>query len=44
MKIEADRMRNLVIDAKEVEPERQVVREERRSRVDNSPVPNYGNS
>ena len=38
MKIEADRMRNLVIDAKEVEPERQVVREERRSRVDNSPA------
>ena len=38
MRIEADRMRNLVIDAKEVEPERQVVREERRSRVDNSPA------
>ena len=38
MRIEADRMRNLVIDAKEVEPERQVVREERRSRTDNSPA------
>ncbi len=38
MRIEADRMRNLIIDAKEVEPERQVVREERRSRTDNSPA------
>lgn len=37
MRIESDRMRNLIIDAKEVEPERQVVREERRSRTDNSP-------
>jgi len=37
MKLEADRMRNLIIDPKEVEPERQVVREERRSRTDNSP-------
>jgi len=37
MKIEADRMRNLIIDPKEVEPERQVVREERRTRTDNTP-------
>ena len=45
MKIEADRMRNLVIDAKEVEPERQVVREERRARVRIIlRLPNYGNS
>ncbi len=37
MKLEADRMRNLIFEAEQVEPERQVVLEERRSRVDNSP-------
>ena len=37
MEMEADRMTNLVITDKEVEPERQVVLEERRSRVDNNP-------
>lgn len=37
MKMEADRMTNLVITDKEVEPERQVVLEERRSRVSNNP-------
>jgi len=37
MKMEADRMTNLVITDKEVEPERQVVLEERRSRIENNP-------
>ena len=37
MEMEADRMTNLVITDKEVEPERLVVLEERRSRVDNNP-------
>jgi len=37
MEMEADRMTNLVITDKEVEPERMVVLEERRSRVDNNP-------
>ena len=37
MEMEADRMTNLVITPKEVEPERQVVMEERRSRIDNNP-------
>ena len=37
MALEADRMTNLVITPKEVEPERQVVLEERRSRTDNNP-------
>ncbi len=37
MQLEADRMRNLIIDPREVEPERLVVLEERRSRTDNSP-------
>ena len=37
MEMEADRMTNLVITPKEVEPERQVVLEERRSRVENNP-------
>ncbi len=37
MRMEADRMTNLVITDKEVEPERQVVLEERRSRTDNNP-------
>ena len=36
MEMEADRMTNLVITDKEVEPERLVVLEERRSRVDNN--------
>jgi len=38
MEMEADRMTNLVITDAEVEPERQVVLEERRSRVDNDPA------
>ncbi len=37
MRLEADRMRNLVLTDKEVLPERDVVLEERRSRTDNSP-------
>ncbi|MGI9413385.1 MAG: M16 family metallopeptidase [Hyphomicrobiales bacterium] len=37
MEIEADRMTNLVLTDKEVLPERDVVLEERRSRVDNNP-------
>ena len=37
MEMEADRMTNLVITPKEVEPERQVVIEERRMRTDNNP-------
>ncbi len=37
MKLEADRMTNLVISEAQVAPERNVVLEERRSRVDNSP-------
>ena len=37
MKLEADRMTNLVLTDAAIEPERQVVIEERRSRVDNEP-------
>ena len=37
MRLEADRMRNLLFDAKSFEAERQVVLEERRSRTDNDP-------
>ncbi len=37
MKIESDRMANLVITAGQVAPERQVIIEERRMRVDNRP-------
>jgi zinc protease len=37
MDIEADRMRNLVLDPKAVDTEREVIIEERRSRVDNQP-------
>ncbi|MDA0260627.1 MAG: pitrilysin family protein [Proteobacteria bacterium] len=37
MRLEADRMRNLVLDAEAIEAERQVVLEERRSRTDNDP-------
>lgn len=37
MRMEADRMRNLILDAGEIETERQVVLEERRARTDNSP-------
>ena len=37
MEMESDRMTNLVITENEVEPERLVVLEERRSRVDNNP-------
>ena len=42
MKLEADRMRNLIIDKVQIEPERQVVLEERRSRTDNSPAAKLG--
>jgi zinc protease len=38
MEIEADRMRNLVLDAKDVDTEREVIIEERRMRVDNQPA------
>lgn len=38
MKLEADRMTNLVLTDKEVLPERDVVLEERRSRIDNNPA------
>lgn len=37
MEIEADRMTNLVLTDAEIEPERKVVLEERRSRIENSP-------
>lgn len=37
MKLEADRMRGLILEDEQIEPERQVVLEERRSRTDNSP-------
>jgi len=37
MELEADRMRNLIVDAEQVEPERLVVLEERRQHVDNWP-------
>lgn len=42
MKYEANRMTNLVITADEVVPERDVVLEERRSRVDNNPGAQLG--
>ena len=38
MRLEADRMQNLVLTDEVVLPERDVVREERRSRTDNSPA------
>ena len=38
MEMEADRMSNLVLTEKEVVPERDVVLEERRSRIENSPA------
>ncbi|MEK9672350.1 MAG: pitrilysin family protein [Rhodospirillaceae bacterium] len=38
MEMEADRMTNLVLTDEIIEPERQVVREERRSRTDNNPA------
>src|SRR5712692_5448604 len=38
MKLEADRMQNLVISDAVVLPEREVIIEERRSRIDNSPA------
>ncbi len=37
MKLEADRMTNLVLSKKDIKTERDVVTEERRSRVDNNP-------
>ncbi len=42
MKLEADRMRNLIFEDNQIEPERQVVLEERRSRTDNSPGAKLG--
>ncbi|MDA0997612.1 MAG: pitrilysin family protein [Proteobacteria bacterium] len=42
MEMEADRMTNSVITAEQVDPERQVVLEERRSRTDNSPAAQLG--
>ena len=42
MDIEADRMRNLTLDVKEVEIEREVIIEERRMRTDNSPGAQLG--
>jgi len=38
VELEADRMRNLVLDEKLFEPERKVVMEERRMRTDNNPI------
>ncbi|MGB0669981.1 MAG: M16 family metallopeptidase [Rhodospirillales bacterium] len=38
MRLEAERMTNLIIDTEAYEPERQVVLEERRMRVENSPA------
>ena len=38
MKLEADRMANLTLSAEDVATEREVVREERRSRIDNDPA------
>ncbi|MGB0681893.1 MAG: M16 family metallopeptidase [Magnetovibrionaceae bacterium] len=42
MRLEAERMRNLVFDPEEYEPEREVVLEERRSRVGNNPQAKLG--
>ncbi len=42
MELEADRMTGLILDDKAVLPEREVVREERRSRVGNSPGAQLG--
>ena len=42
MELEADRMTNLVLTDEVVLPEREVVREERRSRVDNEPASQLG--
>lgn len=41
MRLEADRMRNLVLEARSFEAERQVVLEERRSRTDNDPAARF---
>ncbi len=41
MRLEADRMRNLVLDQSLLEAERQVVLEERRSRTDNNPAARF---
>jgi len=38
LELEADRMKNLIISPKNVKQEREVVKEERRLRVDNSPI------
>ncbi len=42
MILEADRMRGLILENDQIEPERQVVLEERRSRTDNSPGAKLG--
>ncbi len=42
MRLEADRMRNLTLTEDDVEPERQVVLEERRTRTDNRPGSQLG--
>ncbi len=42
MEFEADRMRNLVISEDEVRTEREVILEERRSRIDNEPAAQLG--
>ena len=41
MRLEADRMRNLVLEARSFEAERQVVLEERRARTDNDPAARF---
>ena len=41
MRLEADRMRNLVLEQPSLEAERQVVLEERRSRTDNNPAARF---
>ena len=41
MRLEADRMRNLVLEGRSFEAERQVVLEERRSRTDNDPAARF---
>jgi zinc protease len=42
MRLEADRMRNLVIDQKAFNSEKEVIKEERRNRYENEPAPAFG--
>lgn len=42
MELEADRMANLLLPADQIQPELEVVREERRSRIDNDPSSLHG--